>query len=366
MRSRSPALDAAVRALTPLESHVYSLDTALSIRDELTGFSMGGQVALSRSRGGRSLSASFTTPDGSLVPRSVIDPLFPDNLLMVTKGLPAEPIDLGIFTIDSPESSTESRDVRLMGADRWRLGSEATFATTVPESEGTPLAEVMRRLAVLAGMGEYRLRLDDAGRALTMDRTFLPRESIVTAMLDLALDHGLRLRVEADWTLDMRPVPDPELQRLHPVWTFAPGPEAIVTVATRGLSSASLRNSAPVGGTAPGRPSVYWEERVTDPANPAHESRIGYRPGGLYSSPAIRTEEQAYEVSRARLPTLALLTSTYRLRSLAHPCIEDDDVVRLVEPFTGSDTVLWLDDLTQPFGNLPEMSLGASELIPLR
>lgn len=372
MRAVSDAFAAAIREPHERIARVSILDASLGVVDELTGtdgVTVDGSVQMDSSKR-RSCSLSIANPDGDWTPAGPADPLFPNGLIRLERGIVVdgspELVSLGVFLIDRPviNVSRAGSTISISGQDRVKLALKSRFTRPVTFDAGTPLADVVQAIAQAAGMGDTLYRLDDGGKALVADRTFESDEDRWPALQQLAHDYALEAFVDADGYLVLAPAVTPATLP-SPVWTFERGDEAIMLGLTKEWSDDRLYNHVRVSGEAASLAPVSAEARDLNPESPAYNPTDGTGPIGdrlfTYTSPMIRSVEQAQEVADALLLTVALVEEAITIPSVVHPALEVGDVVTVAEEISRTADTYLLDTVSIPLATGP-MSVAARKL----
>jgi len=361
VQATSAAFAAAVRRSHTRATRVVLLDAEMTVDEVLTGDGgvvLDGYVSTDADRR-RSCQLSIANPAGTWTPEAPGDPFYPNRLLRLERGIivdgAPEYVTLGTFLVDRPQVTVDraGSTLSISGQDRIKLALKSRFTKPTRYDEGTPLADVVRSIAVAAGMGQVLYRLDDAGKSLAVDRTFDTGLDRWPALIGLARDYALALFVDAAGYLVLQPALStgslPE-----PAWAFTRGPEAIMIGLTKDWSDDRLYNHVLVSGEASDLVPVAAEARDLNPASPAYNPPDGTGPIGdrlwTYTSAMIRSVEQAQEVADARLLEVALIEEGISVPSVVHPAIEGGDVVSIVEPISHTSDDYIVDTLSIPLG----------------
>jgi hypothetical protein len=361
MRGRTAAFDAAVVDSHTRVARVALLAADLSVDDILepeTGYAIDGSVGMNPDRG-RTCQLSFANPAGLWTPASAADPLYPNRLLRLERGIMVasapEYVTLGTFVIDRPVVNVDAAGatLTLTAQDRvkFALRSRWTKPTTYPKGMG--VADVVQAIAQDAGMGRDLYRLNDGGKALAAARTFDVGIDRWPSIVALARDYALQVYADADGYLVLEPAPSIDAMPA-PAWRYAGGDDAMMLGVTKDWNDDRLFNHALVSGEGADLRPVSAEARDLNPASPAYNPPDGSGPIGdrlyTYTSALIRTKAQAQEVADALLPTITLIEEAVSVPAIVHPALEVGDVVGITEPLSRTDDDYWIDNLTIPLG----------------
>ena len=372
MRPVSAGFAAAVRSSGQTRvGRATALDANLDVVAELDA--VEGSVSIDADRR-RSCSVRIANPDGRWTPSGPGDPLFPNGLLRLERGLLVEGnpelVSLGIFVIDRPAIDVRPAGSTLdvSGQDRVKLASKSRF--TVPETyaAGTPIAEIVQTIAAAAGMGQTLYRLDDGGSVLGADRTFETNDDRWPAIAQLANDYALVAYIDADGYLVLERAVTPDT--LPPSsFAFTRGADGVMLQITKGWNDDRLYNHVRVIGQSSDLPPVMAEARDLNPSSPAYNPIDGTGPIGdrlyEYSSPMIRSIEQAQDVADAMLLDVALVQEELTIPSVVHPALEVADAVDVVEDLSATADTYLIDTLTLPLAS-GAMTMTARKLRDLR
>lgn len=368
MRPVSAGFAAALRAGSHhAVSRVSVLRADLSTELVLTGeagIAVGGAVSTDRARR-RTMTLELVDETATWSPAAATDALFPNRLVRLERGVmvggEAELVSLGVFLVDRPTTAVgpAGATIRVAGQDRLKLAVRSAFTVPTRYEEGMAVADVVRAIAGAAGMGDTLYRLADGGAALGADRTYEVGYPRLDALRGLATDFALDLFVDADGYLVLQAAAT-DAALPAPVWTFAPGEEALMLGVTKDLNDDRLYNHTLVSGEAANLPPVRGEARDLNPASPAYNPPDGTGPIGdrlyTYASAMIRSEEQAQAVADALLLDVALVEEAITLPAIAHPALEAGDVVSIAEPTARIADDYLIETLSVPLGT-GEMTL---------
>lgn len=372
MRTVTAAFNEAVRGSHERVTRISLLDGNLAVLAELTGtdgVAVDGSVSIDAARR-RSFNISLADPDGDWTPVGPGDVLFPNRLLRIERGIVIagvpELVSLGVFLIDRPVTTVTAAGARveISGQDRVKLALKSRFTVPTTFEAGRPIGDVVRAIAQAAGMGSTLYRLDDQGKTLAADRTFDTDADRWASLVALATDYALEAYVDADGYLVLAPAVT-ESTMPASSWTFERGADAIMLGITKDLTDDRLYNHVRVSGESSDQPPLAAEARDLNPASSAYNPPDGSGPIGdrlyTYSSPGIRSFEQAADVAAALLPTVALIEEAISVPSVVHPALEVGDAVVIDEPQSRTSDTYLLDTVSMPLAGGP-MTVTARKL----
>jgi hypothetical protein len=342
-------------------TRVSALDSAFepipgAILSGEQGYAVNGSVTIDRRRASqRTCSLTVANPEGVWTPRDAADFFFFGNAIRIERGIRitdelTEWVTLGIFLVDIPtiEIGTAGVTLGVNGQDRMKRAAYSKFAAPTTYTSATRIRDVIADLALDAGMGATRIALDDAGKTLAADRVYDSQEGRLSAMLDLAHDYALDLRVDAEGVLVLEPTRN--LTELATVWTFQRGEEAVMLGLTKSFSDQRFYNHVVVVGESADQSPVRGEAMDLNPASPGYI----YGPLGdrtyFYSSAMITTTGQAQEVANAFLPEVSLLEEDIRLPIVVNPALEAGDAIAIIEDMSRTDDRYIIDSIDIPLG----------------
>jgi uncharacterized protein DUF5047 len=357
VRPTSAAFEAAIRRSHRRAARVTVLDSDLNVLATLTGedgYVLSGSVTIDRTRPiRRTMSVSIANPAGEWTPTDQYGLIYWNRLVKLERGVyvgtdTIEWIDLGIFLIDRPivDVRGAGSTLQLQGRDRMKIVEKSKFASPVTYTAGQRIRDMITDIATDAGFPSSGLDLDDAGKTLQADRVYEAQHERLAAMMDLARDYSLELRVNALGKLEMDLRPDPNT--VSTSYRFERGSEAIMLGVTREWSDERAYNHVVVTGEAPDQVPVRAEAMDLNPASPLYV----YGPAGdrtyFYTSAMIRTTGDAQAVANALLPEVALEEEAIRLPSVVHPALEAGDAIEIVEPVSKATGRYFIDAITIP------------------
>lgn len=369
MRPVSAAFNAVIRQSGHTRvSRVALLNPDLSVGLVLTGdggvVESGGVTADADRR--RRCQFTLANPGGAWTPATFADALFPNRLVRLDRGVMVgnepEYVSLGVFVIDTPRIvvTKEGSTIRVSGQDRVKLALKSKWAKPQRVLAGTPLATVVQGALQDAGMGVTLYRLNDGGKALAADRVFDTGLERWPTLQSLVRDYALLLYVDADGYATLEPAMTPDTVP-DPVWTFERGAEAIMLGLEKELSDERWYNHTLAGGEGSDFAPVAAEARDLNPDSPGYNPLDGTGPIGdrlyTYTSPLIRSVEQAQAVADVLLLEHGLVEESIDLPSVVHPALEVGDVVEIVETLSRTSDWYILDSVAIPLGVGESMTL---------
>lgn len=370
MRAVSAGFAAAVRSSHRRVARVALLDSSLVAQSYLAGV-VDGSVTIASDRR-RSCSLSIADTDGTLAPSTSADPLYPNRLIRVDRGVVVggaeEWVSLGVFAIDRPSVTVgpAATSLGIQAQDRLKFALKSSFTVPTRYDAGIAIGTVIAAIAADAGMGSFN-RFDDGGKSLAADRAFETGDNRVDAMRAISHDYGLDLYVDADGYLVMTAeltiatLPDTS-------FVFERGADAVMLGVTKDLNDDRLYNHVLVVGEASDMVPINAEARDLNPDSPAYDPTDGSGPIGdrlyTYSSAMIRNIDQAQEVANALLLSVALIEESISVQSMVNPALEVGDVIGVIEARSRTNDLYLIDGLTIPLDK-GAMGLTSKKVRPL-
>lgn len=302
----------------------------------------------------RTLSLKLADPLGQLVPKKSTDPMAPyGNEISVSVGFRyvsgvIEYMPQGVFAIETAEADTEGNLV-VTGRDRASVISQALLEDPYAMTPSQDLGAAIQ--AALSARYPGTLAFNFVGTGLTVPATakaYLEGTDIWQAMVDLAFTNGYELFFDANGTCVMQAIPNPVAGNV--VWTYAPGPAAIVMSEQASLSSRNAVNvvvvigeGGQIGSSGAATTPVKAKSVVSDATSPILPvAPFGRRPK-IVTDSSIKTLVQAQAAADRLLLEVAGSGEVLGFTAAPHPSHDPGDVVRLTSTQLGLDTFLVLD-----------------------
>jgi hypothetical protein len=316
----------------------------------------GGAVSTDRTRNiNRSGSVELANASGLFTPASS-GLVWSNRLVRIERGVligeAAQYAELMTGVIDEWQIEEGSGVVSFNVWSRLHLADQ-TFGAPVTLPAGTDVADAVRAIAGLAGLGssDAFYDLDSGGAQLASARTYDSSSNMLDAMIKMAFDSGLDLYDDGHGRLVLHPFVDPST--VSPVWTFAPGELSVLTGARRSGRAIRSYNRAVVVASGPDRYPIRAEARVLNPDDPLYNppdgsGPVGDRPRPIYTSSDISTQSAANSVAQRLLVEGALYEEQIALSSVPIGLLSSRSVVE-VQAAGVSDNFL-LDKTQCPIG----------------
>lgn len=345
MWARTAAFDAAVVAggKVATTASVIRTNPGTSSSTILSGLQLlpgsevqvDGQAAIRRS-----IKASIADPTGALFPKLQADPLAPfGNELVVGVGFQylggaVETVPVGVFRIDDAVSTHDGK-ITLTGRDRASVIQGAKFETPYTITAGTNLATAIQ--GILSSRYPGTLTYNFAVTSLTVPLTVYEEGTRSgdpwKNAQELAAAAGFILTFAPDGSAVLAPIPNPVAR--SSVWTYAPGPAALILGSQEQMTGKDIANVIvlSIEGTGQTQP---WRSvaAVTDPTSPIYPSgAFGRRPlFVLQSAPIITTQAQIDGIAAGLLTQAAGGGELLGFSAAPHPAHDADDVVFVSSP----------------------------------
>lgn len=284
------------------------------------------------------------TTEPALWPADASELLTPyGNEVFVERGIiygngDREWVSQGYFRLYRTEQQHAPRGaVRLDGRDRmsgivdYRLLDPIQFAqgTSVHDAVTYLAQEVYPNLAVVFDF--------DAG-ATTFAGSHIVEEDRYGFLLDIAQSLGKILYFDHEGTLRMVSPPNPA----QPVFDVAAGADGVLVSLSRTLHRDGVYNAVVAAGETPGEASVRAVAWDNAPASPTYWFGAYGKVPRFYSSPFIKTGEQAKSAAIAMLRRVIGLPYSVDFTAVPNPALEPGDPV-----VVGSETHV-LDKISIP------------------
>lgn len=246
---------------------------------------------------------------------------------------------------DSIEHDVASRTVSIAVSDGMRIVSaDATLATPLSFPDGSPLEELVRAVLVACGAADD-FDLDANGAHLNGDHGYEVGAYPAQILDQVQQDYAVDIWAAPPCVYTMRPVPDPTTLTPAATWQLGSGVR-LVGLTEKWLSLA--RNHAIVDGLDQWGNPFTREAFDLNPDSPVRYGAAGV--GDLvvrWKSDGITTPEQALDVARSLLVTRGVQRS-FDADVPIDASLDRRDVVRIVNPVTGTDSLAMLDSFPLP------------------
>lgn len=338
--TQAEAHEAILGHATRVTSRVRILERQPEFDDQLVVwredvYAVDGQVSIDAGRDERRvLQAALDVPQEEDPIRFAPGYFWYDKVIHLLRGV-ATPngqyeASLGYFMLDTIKKDRVSGTINISARDYTKRMKKAKFVEATQFSEGQRLEEVVRAVAVGAGVRSFAL--PSTGVQLARDYTF-DRGDERWDVADLALSHGYELYFNPEGSLAMRELLDPLLSA--PDFTFETGPEVgnIADIA-REATDARIVNRVVVAGESQD-PDVIpvWADAVNDdPDSLTSTVTLGYESLKEHTSAFIDSRSQAEELARKLLKRSGLEQFQVDLDTLVFPWMDAGIVARFIDP----------------------------------
>lgn len=345
MWTRSTAYDAAIAAggVVVTTASVIRTNPGLASTTVLSDLELlpGAEIQVDGTAAiRRSFRGSIADPTGALFPKLQGDPLAPfGNELVVGVGFryidgTTETVPVGVFRLDDAVSN-QIGQIAVTGRDRASVIQAAKFETPYTIASGTNLGTAVR--AILSSRYPGILTYNFAATSLTLPLTVFEEGTRSgdpwQNAQDLAVAGGFILYFAPDGSAVMAPIPDPVAR--SSVWTYAPGPQALIVGAEESLTAKGVANVIVLQVEGTGQ-TANWRSvaAVSDAASPIYPSGpFGRRPQFvLQAVPIITTQAQIDAIAAGLLTQAAGGGEQLQFGAAPHPAHDADDVVFVSSP----------------------------------
>lgn len=249
-----------------------------------------------------------------------------------------------LVVVDVDESSWPALRVSL--SDRAWFLSQHRFTSQYTVTSGTNLMAALADLLesrIPAGRLEYNLPTTDLTTgAQSWDEQGDPAE----AAHDMAAAAGLQLY--ADPLGVFQAVPETDIVNDPVQLAYEEGPGSLLLMPAQKRTGANTVNAVVATGEAADLAApVRGYAQDDDPDSPTYVGKLGVIPE-FFSSPLLRTAQQADLAAQTRLRNVAGLSEATAVTALVHPGLESGDVIRVTSASRSIDTRLVVDAFSVP------------------
>jgi hypothetical protein len=319
---------------------------------------VGGSFSRDRTRQVRGTSSlSLVDRDGTLAPREIGDHFYAGSIVRYEVGIGGTYIPLATHVIDS-HSGRMTGSLDISGQDRLSLALQ-DFGEVATGDAGERVGTVIRRwLAPVLGDDDALWSVDDGGRGLGTLTTAAEDDERLARAAQLAVDFGLELYADRSGVIVIRPLPDPVTATS--VMTYTPGPLSTLIALERSGSAHPYNRFIVVGESLdPARPAVRGEYRITNPAHPLHEDRIGLRTAPVLRSSDITEQDVANARAYVGLQEASSVEEAVSIELVPDPRLDEGDVLTVEEARSGAIGRYRIDSINMP-ATLGAMSITAT------
>ncbi len=249
---------------------------------------------------------------------------------------------------DSDEFDVGGRTVTIPVSDGMRIvGSDAQLSAPVTFTDGTALESVVRDILAACGAPEDDafFDLDSGGQHLVGDHGYEVGVRWADMLNQLLADYSCDLWAAPPLVYTLRPIPDPLTQPVAATWQLGSQVRLLGLTVRR---TTLARNHAIVDGIDPYGQPFTVELFDDNPSSPVRYGRPGVGDLSVYwKSDGITGPDQATRVARSLLVNRGVQRD-YEASVPVDPSLDRRDVVRIIEPQTGTDVLAMLDSWTLP------------------
>lgn len=272
---------------------------------------------------------------------------------------------VGEFMIDRLDEDRFPHAVKVTGRDYTKKCLNSKLAYSVSFPSGTMVEDIVKALALNAGITKFNLPITN--QAYTNTLTFTRGTERWKVMQQVADTIAHEVYLMPDGSLTMQPYPDPTTSPI--AWSFTQNAGGSLVSYTRSNNDSRIFNHIIVTGAALGSDPdnapadlsqtddqasevVFAEALNTDPGSPTRIARIGERvmppvESDLFTSVA---SAQAYADAQLRISSLEEYTMSFE--SLILPWLDGSDIVEIVEEDSSDYTPrrFLLSNISLPLG----------------
>lgn len=272
-------------------------------------------------------------------------------------GAAVEYAVVGTFYIDHADIVVDRgmSTVVLSGSDGWKALYKATVGNTKKYAAGTGVANIIKDLALTAGIPTSRMNLSDlsdqaAGvKNISKALTLLPDEPIGKFIRDIADSKGIDVYFDVYGSLTLQDFRDPADSAS--VWTFAGGESSTLVSVRASYNDQDLYNHVVIVGTNSDRTTndnVYYEIEDNNPNSPTRITAIGRRTL-VEQSDAIADSAAAAKAAKKLFLKAGFTTEDIELETICNPALMENDCINIQEPeFSKIDNKYRIRGMTIP------------------
>jgi hypothetical protein len=341
-------LYARINLLDKNENVIQQIDTAV----------IDGQIDIDRdSPARRKMKLTVDNTDGSFT-WSVGGLIWIDKKIQLFIGLETptgiEYVPMGVFMLSAPTVTSRAdgtREVTLQGDDKWHqfdgqpLG---TFQYVTTIQAGVLVTDAIKTLA--QQFGETKFAFDACDVTVPYTLTYQPGEAVGKAIKELADLAVYSVYYDVNGYLRFRPQ-NQNLTASASTWTYDKSEFTLYAGADRTFDESKLYNSVFVIGGSSQTGTVSASASITDPNNPISTVNIGTRlfvynngnPDPLITTTALAQARANYELTQR-----ARIIEQQKFSALPNYLQEAEDVVTVVDDWTGTDGLYQIVKLSIP------------------
>ena len=255
---------------------------------------------------------------------------------------------IGEFVIDNISEDNFPYLTKVTGRDFTKKCLTSKFETSESFASGTPIMDLIRALAVNAGITKFHLPASVSGLSDRLDvERGVDRWSI---MQSAANSNNYEIFFDALGYLTVREYLDPSFSPI--AHTFQTGlPSGDMVSWSRSTNDSRLYNHIVVTGetSEEGVLPFFGEAKNTEPSSPTRILRIGDRPY-FFTSSFFTSDQQCIDLANSWLKIHALESYELSIASLVYPWMEVGEIIEILDPrrTINEPTRFLLDSLSIP------------------
>lgn len=269
---------------------------------------------------------------------------------------------MGEYVIDNLSEANFPNQIKVTGRDYTKRCLGSKFEHAVEFSSTTKIIDLVRALAVSAGITKFKLPVlaQTVGKTISIERG----TSRWDVMKAAAAAGNLEIFFDNEGYLVLRPFLDPALSPAGMV--FKTGSDGNLVTYDRSANDSRLYNHVCVfGDPADGeeaRLPYFGEAENTDPGSPTRISRIGDRYYS-FASQFFTSDAQCQAYANSLLKIVALESYDLNMSSIYYPWLEAGIIVEIQDPdaLSSDPTKFLLSNITFPIA-LGPMSVQAKRV----
>jgi hypothetical protein len=258
---------------------------------------------------------------------------------------------LGRFVFDKVDVERESLTAFISGYSYGQVVSDARWESPYVVPSGTQLVDALVE-ATRSRLPDYLWQdeVDCCGLVRPLLAPVVWGEEVDNDPWEdirkLGRDAGLDVYFSKQGSLTIQPTPDPSTAA--PDWALEAGVSALYLASSRRLQGRRYNVAIVRGETDDDTPPVTAMAEDTDPTSASY---VGlYRKPYWMVSGFITTVQQAKDAAAAQLRRLIGLSETVGLRMVAHPKLDYNQTVHLIDPTMRFDGYYLIDEVDIPLG----------------
>ncbi len=260
-----------------------------------------------------------------------------DKIIKVWRGTTIRDVtqefQVGEFLIDSVDRPHFPDIVKITGRDYSKKLITSKLRRSVTYARGTPVNNVVRDIAVNAGISPTRLLLTPVNYTLGRKFSFERGDDRWKVIKDVTEAYSLETFFDRQGQLRMDKAQDPTTK--GPVHVFKVGSEGNVVSYSKQANDTRIYNHVIVSGESSETAPASWSVFNSESSSPTNVERLGFRTY-VYTSPLITNSTQARSKAIELLNVMALEEFTLGFAARIVPTLEAGQVVQFVDPEPGA------------------------------